>query len=149
MIVSHTYQLHLTNITQIADGPVSQTNNNLWVVVIKLDHCWPLFFKKWANPGFFFVYFWSFHTTNTIFSTNQCEKCPSSIQHWDSNPWPFKHESSPITTRPGLPPCEPLFYFLVFSQSSPNQKQCDLIWRNFTKIEQSINPSGHTDCKPT
>ena len=30
--------------------------------------------------------------------------CPSSIWHRDSNPQPFEHESSPITTRPGLPP---------------------------------------------
>ena len=29
---------------------------------------------------------------------------PSSIKHWDSNPRPLKHESSPLTTRPGLPP---------------------------------------------
>ena len=27
-----------------------------------------------------------------------------SIWHRDSNPQPFKHESSPITTRPRLPP---------------------------------------------
>ena len=32
-------------------------------------------------------------------------KCPSSVwQCMDSNPQPYKHESSPITTRPGLPP---------------------------------------------
>ena len=31
-------------------------------------------------------------------------KCPSSIRRRDSNPRPFKHELSPITTRPGLPP---------------------------------------------
>ena len=30
-------------------------------------------------------------------------KCPSSIRHRDSNPWHLKHESSPVTTRPGLP----------------------------------------------
>ena len=35
---------------------------------------------------------------------NQCEKCPFSIQYQDSNPQPFKHESTNITTRPGLPP---------------------------------------------
>ena len=33
-------------------------------------------------------------------------KCPSSIQCWDSNSQPLKHKSSPITTRPGLPPQE-------------------------------------------
>ena len=29
---------------------------------------------------------------------------PSSIRCWYSNPQPLKHELSPITTRPGLPP---------------------------------------------
>ena len=61
-------------------------------------------FKQWANPGLFFVYFWSFQVNNTIFTTNQCEKCPCSIWHWDSNPKPFGHELPPITTRPRLPP---------------------------------------------
>ena len=55
----------------------------------------------WAIPGLFFVYFWSFQTNNTIFATNQC---PSSIRRRDSNPWPYKHESLPIPTRPGLQP---------------------------------------------
>ena len=66
----------------------------------------PHFFKKWANPGLFFVYFWSFQTNNTIFTTNQCEKmsCPSSIRRQDSNPGPLERESPPITTRPGLSP---------------------------------------------
>ena len=30
--------------------------------------------------------------------------CPSSIRHRDSNPRPLECESTPITTRPGLPP---------------------------------------------
>ena len=33
---------------------------------------------------------------------NNFEKCPSSIQCWDSNPWPLDHESPPITTRPDV-----------------------------------------------
>ena len=33
------------------------------------------FLKNWANPGLFFVYFRSFQTNNTIFTTNECEKC--------------------------------------------------------------------------
>ena len=64
-------------------------------------------FFKWANPGLFLVYFLSFQSKNTIFSTNQCEKmskCPFSIWHQDLNPQPYKHESSPINTRPWLPP---------------------------------------------
>ena len=52
----------------------------------------PYFFKKnWANPDLFFIYFWSFETNNTIFTTNQCEEmlCQSSIRRRDSNPQPF------------------------------------------------------------
>ena len=55
-------------------------------------------FLKWANPGLFFVYFRSFQTNNTIFTTNQCEKCPSCIRRWDSNPRPLERESPSITT---------------------------------------------------
>ena len=43
---------------------------------------------------------------------NQCEKCPFSIQYQDSNPQPLKHESTNITTRPGLPPRLYLFIFV-------------------------------------
>ena len=32
---------------------------------------------KWANQGLFIIYFWSFQTNNTIFTTNQCEKFPN------------------------------------------------------------------------
>ena len=34
------------------------------------------FLKKWANPGLFFIYFWSILTNITIFTTNLCEKMP-------------------------------------------------------------------------
>ena len=54
---------------------------------------------KWAIPGLFFVYFCLFKQT---LHTNICEKCPSSIWCWDSNPGPWQHESPPISTRPGL-----------------------------------------------
>ena len=35
------------------------------------------------------------------------------LWYWDSNPQPLKHESSPITTRPGLPPNSN--YFTTFT----------------------------------
>ena len=38
-----------------------------------LELCNSSFFK-WANPGLFFIYFWSFQTNKTIFTTIQCEK---------------------------------------------------------------------------
>ena len=66
-----------------------------------------ILFKNGPTPAYFFIYFRSFLTNNTIFTTNQCEKmskCTSSIWHRDLNPQPFEHESSPITTRRGLPP---------------------------------------------
>ena len=65
-----------------------------------------VFLKKWATLASFSFYFRSLETNNTIFTANQYEKCPSSIQCWDSNPEPLKYELSPITTRPGHPPYE-------------------------------------------
>ena len=62
------------------------------------------FKKKWANPGLFFVYFRSFQTNNTIFTTNQCEKISIQYTVPGLNPQPLIHESSSITTRPGLLP---------------------------------------------
>ena len=53
-----------------------------------------------------FGLFWSFQTNNIVFKTSQKMSCPCSIVRWDSNPWPLKHEPSPITSRPGLPPIE-------------------------------------------
>ena len=49
----------------------------------------------WANPSLFFVYSRLFQTKNSIFTTKQCEKCPSSIRRRDSNPQLLKHELSP------------------------------------------------------
>ena len=64
--------------------------NNDIILVIKL--------------GLFFVYFQSFQPYTTFFTTNQCEKCPSSIQRLDSNSQPSDQESPPLANRPGLPP---------------------------------------------
>ena len=77
------------------------------------------FFKKWDNPSLFFIYFRSFQTKLTIFITNKCEKCPSSLQRWESNPRPLIRESLPITTRPArkwhfYALRSPSFYFYAF-----------------------------------
>ena len=74
-----------------------EMKNSFWILK------YVFFWKKWANPGLFFVYFRSFQTNNTIFIANICEKCPSSIWCQDLNPWPSEREPLPITTRPGLP----------------------------------------------
>ena len=52
-------------------------------------------------PRPLFRLFWPFQTNITIFTSNICEKCPSSIWCWDSNPRPSQHLT---TTRQGLPP---------------------------------------------
>ena len=46
------------------------------------------FFKKMSHPRHPFL-------------QKKCEKCPSSIWGWDSNPQPLEHESPPVTARPG------------------------------------------------
>ena len=67
----------------------------------------------------------SFIVGLSIFTRNACEKmsCPSSIRCWDSNPRPLNHESSPITTRPGLPP-----WAWTFSMPLNHHKNVFLLW---------------------
>ena len=79
------------------------------------------FFKKLAIPGLFFVYFRLFkQTLLQFFTTNKCEKCPSSKWCWDSNPRPSGHESPTITTRPGLQPK----LALKFSSNKRSLEKC-------------------------
>ena len=65
-----------------------------------------------GRPRPLFCLYQSFKTRNTIYTfigtTNQC---PSSIWPRDSNPQPFEHESSPITTTQGIPPRNFIFTF--------------------------------------
>ena len=75
----------------------------LWGLAINFKFY--LFLKNGPTPASFIVYFRSFQTNIiTNFTTNKCEKCPPSTRCWDSNPRPLEHESTPITTRPRLPP---------------------------------------------
>ena len=62
------------------------------------------YFLNMGQPRPLFHLFSSFQTNITIFTTNKCEKSPSSMWHRDLNPWHLEHEPPPITTRPGLPP---------------------------------------------
>ena len=49
-----------------------------------------------------FSFIFSLFNKHEIFTTNQCEKCPSILQHRDSNLQPSDYEYPPLTTRPGL-----------------------------------------------
>ena len=62
-----------------------------------------LFFKKWAIPGLFLVYFRPFQAKK---QSNSDHKSMLKIVYpvLDSNRWLLEHKLSPITTRPVLPP---------------------------------------------
>ena len=91
-----------------------------------------MIFFKWANLGLFFIYFLSFQTNNTIFTTNQCETM--SIQYMALG---FEPRASwtwvVITTRPGLPPPNVHCYF------SPSQCwELNVEFRTIVKISNSV-----------
>ena len=54
-----------------------------------------------TSASFSFIFGLSKQTIQYLQQIN-VKKCPFSLWHWDSNPQPLKHESSPTTTRPGL-----------------------------------------------
>ena len=71
---------------------------------------WYLFiFLKWANSGLFYIDFCLFKQTLQFLQQINVEKCPSSIRRQDLNSQLSDNESAPLTTRPGLPPLEPLY----------------------------------------
>ena len=76
--------------------------SHTFILSLSLSHFFSS--KKWAKPGLFFVYFWSFSNKQYNFYNKSMWKmsCPSSIRRWDSNQRPLERESHPITTRPGL-----------------------------------------------
>ena len=55
-------------------------------------------------------------------------KCPSCIQHRDSNPRSFEHESSPITTRPGLPPFQEMLMNKFNNNFGFNKSSLDIFF---------------------
>ena len=62
-----------------------------------------------GQPQPLFCLFLSFQTNIAILKTNKCEKCPSCIWFWDQNSQPPDYESTPLTTRPGLPSIYKMF----------------------------------------
>ena len=77
----------------------------------EFDAAWNLKISMWfwSNESnflrIFLLFFKMGHPLHLfVFSKHQCKKCPSSIRCWISNSRPLEHQSSPITTRPRLPP---------------------------------------------
>ena len=76
-----------------------------------------VFFLKMGQPGLFLLFF---QTRITIFTTNKCKECPSSIRCWY-----LERESPLITTRPGLLP-----YYLFSLKYFPIYKTAILTCRS-------------------
>ena len=62
------------------------------------------FFKNGPTPASFLFIFVFSNKHYKFYNKYECEKCPSSIRHRDSNSQPSDYESPPLTTKPGLPP---------------------------------------------
>ena len=65
------------------------------------------------------------------------KKCPSNIWRWDSNPQPFEHESSPMTTRPALPPSKVILCVTFVA--------CAASWAKVTALVCSTEQGGRKD----
>ena len=72
-----------------------------------------------SHASFSFIFVFSNKHYN--FTSNKWEKCPSSVQCWDSSSQPSEHESPPITTRPGFPPDE---FCCLWMEWKWMQKEC-------------------------
>ena len=63
-----------------------------------------LFLKNGSSSASFLFIFSLFEQTIEMLQQINVKKCPSSIRCWDLISQPLEYQSSPITTRPGLPP---------------------------------------------
>ena len=116
-------------------------NYQRWKPVVKLFYYLSTVFLFKSGPSLAsFCLFSSFQTNISIFITKKCEKSPSSIWWWDSNPWPLEHESPPITTRPGLPPLTIFLWTVVIEvdQKSFTKNSCRLFWRSRAAILKKL-----------
>ena len=67
-----------------ADSMIQFSKPLLKLMIQIIRFVWFTNVEKWRksdgkDPGFLFIHFRSFKTNKTIFRTNHCEKCPSSI----------------------------------------------------------------------
>ena len=85
-----------------------------WVITMshrEVQLTWTLFFfiNRPTLASFLFIFGLFKQTIQLLQQINvKKNKCPYSIWHRYSNSWSFEHESSPITTKPGLPPLYPI-----------------------------------------
>ena len=77
-----------------------------------------IIFKKWANPGLFFVYFCLFNKTLQFLQKINVKKCPSSFRRRDLNSQPSDYKSPPLTTYQGSSP----FNYDVSSQATNGKR---------------------------
>ena len=106
-----------------AKRPTLATASHCWCTAFKRDQVRPVgsIFNAPSRPLSSLFLFSCFHTNVTILTTNKCEKFPSSIWWWDSNPWPSDHESPPITPRPGLPVRSIFLHLKMSSREEQNE----------------------------
>ena len=94
-----------------------------------------IFLKKWANSFSFIIGL--FKKTIQFLQQMNVKKCPSNIWRWDSNPQPFEHESSPMTTRPALPPSKVILCVTFVA--------CAASWAKVTALVCSTEQGGRKD----
>ena len=85
-----------------------------------------------SHPRPLFRLFSVFSNKQYIFSANQCEKCPSSLQCQDLNLQPLEHESTPVTSRPELPSNSRFFFLPCCAQSS--DQNCRTIYLPLVRL---------------
>ena len=91
-------------------------------------------FKNRPTPASFSFYCCLFQTNNTICTTNQCEKCPSSIRCRDLNPRPLELEPLDQGSRPKLnfvPDWEKTLLFLKHNDLYDTMQTITHIPQNF------------------
>ena len=137
----------VTLITQDSDGDCVSGLPKIETVAYDLltsTNAWRDFFlKKWGHPRPLFRLFLVFFKQTSIqFYSKFCEKCPSSIWHWNSNPQPSELEYPPITTRPGLPPKRGNYFYLMLTVATYTvmgiRKRADLNYSLDLYVNNSI-----------
>ena len=101
-------------------------------------------FTNGPSPASVFFYFRSFQANNVVLTKMSC---PSSISCQDSNPWPLEHQSSPITTRPGLPPYSEFIFRLQKSATEAFKAYLELPILKFNIFQYQKNGPFYSSLK--